>query len=94
MTFIIPRVEQYTQHAFIEFLKEKSNEDCVVDVAEFKSYAHLFYARKPMPSPSDAAKKHYVVTRLDRLERLYNNRNDLRELYRKNGWVFFEKVNQ
>lgn len=94
MTFIIPRVEQYTQHAFIDFLEEKSKENCVVEVAEFKSYAHLFYARKPIPSAADAGKKHYVVTRLDRLDRLHKNRNDLQELYRKNGWVFFEKVNQ
>lgn len=90
MTFIIPRVEQYTQNAYITFLKEKSKEDCVVEVAEFKSYAHLFYAKKKIPSADDSLKKRYVVTRVDRLERLYKNRNDLTELYRKNGWVFFE----
>ncbi len=47
------RVEGYSQRAAIEFYETLKNKDCYVDVAGFKSYAHLFYsAKKPEANQS------------------------------------------
>ena len=87
----VPRAEQYSQAALIEFLESKQNENCVIETARFKSYAHYFYARKPVPSASDSSKTVYVITKVNKADAVLLQRNDLKELYRKNGWVFFEK---
>ncbi len=96
MTFIIPRVEKYSQAALIEFLESKKNEDCLVETAGFKSYAHYFYANKPVPSANDANKKVYVITKVTKVDHIrpWYWQYELKELYRKNGWVFFERVNK
>jgi len=45
---VVPKVELYTQHATIEFYRERAKEHCYVETHGFKSYAYLFYsARKP-----------------------------------------------
>ncbi|PSR04256.1 MAG: glycosyl transferase, partial [Bacteroidetes bacterium SW_11_45_7] len=46
MMVIVPKIEGYTQRAAIAFYKERQGEDCYVEVLGFKSFAHLFYARK------------------------------------------------
>ncbi|MBP9881110.1 MAG: glycosyltransferase family 39 protein, partial [Chitinophagales bacterium] len=44
----VPNIERYSQGAMIDFLKEKTQEDCYKEVIGYKSYAHLFYGqRKP-----------------------------------------------
>jgi 4-amino-4-deoxy-L-arabinose transferase-like glycosyltransferase len=40
------RVEGYSQRAALEFYESLKEKDCYIDVAGFKSYAHLFYSRK------------------------------------------------
>ncbi len=46
---VIPKVEQYTQHAAIEFYKNCSTKKCYVETHRFKSYAYLFYSNR-LPS--------------------------------------------
>lgn len=92
MTLIVPRVEKISQGAYIEFLESKQNEPCIIETLPFKSYAHYFYPHKPIPTQSDADKKHYVVTKINRVKDVLSWRNDLHELYRKNGFVFYEVV--
>jgi len=42
-----PNIERYSQGAMVDFLIDKSDEDCYKEVVGLKSYAHLFYgARK------------------------------------------------
>jgi len=41
-----PRIEKYTQGAAIEFYRKIAPQKKYVEVLGFKSYAHLFYARK------------------------------------------------
>jgi hypothetical protein len=89
MTFIVPRAEKYSQAALIEFMESKQEEDCRIETAGFKSYAHYFYARKPIPSASDSLKPRYVVTKVNKVEGIRSWYPPLKELYRKNGWVFF-----
>ena len=92
LTLVIPRVEKYSQSGLIEFLETKKNERCTIETAGFKSYAHYFYAAKPIPLPDDSTNKTYVVTKSSKVENIRPWYGELRELYRKNGWVFFEKV--
>ena len=46
---IIPKVEQYTQHAAIEFYKNCATKKCYIETHRFKSYAYLFYSNR-LPS--------------------------------------------
>ncbi len=91
MTFIVPRVEKYSQAALIEFLESKQSEVCIIETAGFKSYAHYFYARKPVPSADDDFKTHYVIAKITKADEVRGWYPNLTELYRKNGWVFFRK---
>ena len=91
MTFIVPRVERYSQFALIEFLESKKNENCVVETAGFKSYAHFFYAAKPIPSADDSAKVHYIVTKMNKVAEVMRDNPKAVEIGRKNGWVFYKK---
>ena len=91
MVFIVPRVERYSQNGLIEFLESKKNESCVIETPGFKSYAHLFYAAKPIPTPEDSAKVHYMVTKVDKINELRRYYPNAIELGRKNGWVFLRK---
>jgi hypothetical protein len=91
MIFIVPRVERYSQHALIEFLESKKNENCIVETAGFKSYAHFFYAAKAIPTPGDTAKTHYLVTKCNRSDEVLKYYPGAVEIGRQNGWVFFRK---
>lgn len=42
---IVPRVENYTQNAAIEFWKSKAGQHVYVETLGYKSYAHFFYAQ-------------------------------------------------
>lgn len=46
---IIPKVEQYTQHAAVEFYKGCAKKKCYLETHLFKSYAYLFYSNR-LPS--------------------------------------------
>ena len=87
--WIAPKIEGYSQNAAIEFYESKQNEVCNINVMGYKSYAHLFYARK-QPAFNEANVKQYYVTRVDRLDRV--DVSNLKELYRKNGFVFYEDI--
>lgn len=90
MSLVVPRVEKYTQAALIEFLESKQNENCIIEPAGFKSYAHYFYARKPATQTIDSTTKKYLICKQPNAAGLHNWYGDIHELYRKNGWVFFE----
>jgi hypothetical protein len=42
----VPKIEQYTQGAAIDFYESLEGQDCYVHVLGFKSYADLFYTEK------------------------------------------------
>ena len=91
MVFIVPRVERYSQNGLIEFLESKKNENCIVETAGFKSYAHFFYAAKAIPSPDDSLKVHYIVTKANKVSEVLRDNPKAVEVGRKNGWVFYRK---
>lgn len=90
MGLIVPRVERYSQAALIEFLESKQNENCIIEPAGFKSYAHYFYARKPAAMQADSTTKTYLITKVNNADGIHTWYSGLTELYRKNGWVFYE----
>jgi len=100
MIWFVPRIEQYSQNAAIEFLKSKQGENCYVEVTGYKSYAHYFYSNK-LPQNNidrnevlfgDLHKPVYIVTKVNKAEELKYYQPYVRELYRKNGFVFFERI--
>jgi hypothetical protein len=94
MNLIMPRIEKYSQAALIEFLAQRQGEDCTIRTAYFKSYAHLFYARKPIPAPGDEKKREYVITKVHKVDEVLGYEPYLTELYRKNGWVFLTRASK
>ncbi|MEL6969162.1 MAG: glycosyltransferase family 39 protein [Bacteroidota bacterium] len=95
----IPKVEQYTQAAPIAFYESKQGEDCYLHTVGFKSYAHLFYGRKPLPShprhadeqwllSGEADKPVYVVTKNIRKKDWLSWHPLLEVMYEENGFVF------
>lgn len=106
ITFI-KRVEGYSQRANIEFFESLQGEDVYVYTYGYKSYAHLFYARK-QPDPQAAIytipkeeREHWLIEgEVDkpvyfsaRIHRANQLRSQaqLEELYEKNGFVFFKR---
>jgi len=99
--FFINRIEGYSQRAAIEFFKERQGEECHVVTWNYKSYAHLFYTRKP---PVNDPRAHdgewllhgavdrpvYVVCKVTSADEVAAIPT-LKELYRKNGFVFFKR---
>ena len=101
LILFINKIEGYSQNAAIEFYKSKTQEDCYIQTFDFKSYAHLFYAEKQIPtnpkhSDSDwlmrgnVDKPTYWVAK-------YGSKNELDTvstldyLYDKNGFVFYKR---
>jgi len=99
--FFVPKIEMYSQNAAIEFYKSHQGKDVYVDVAGFKSYAQLFYAKKTNPTNQKALdnkwlttgnidKTTYLVTKINKADK-YGAMPGYEELYRKNGFVFFKR---
>jgi len=98
---IVPKIELITQGAPIEFYERLQGKDCYVESLGFKSYAHLFYFRKqPQLNlnssnmewliEGDIDKPAYFVSKNTYMGRYWRHPN-LNELYRKNGYIFFER---
>ena len=97
-----PNIERYTQHAAIEFYKEKTSENCYVDTWGFKSYAQLFYTQKRVPENILHSDKNwllegnvdipvYMVVRSPNAQEFKQQYPSFAVLYMKNGFVFFQK---
>lgn len=99
--FFINRIEGYTQHAAIEFFKARQEEECYVITKNYKSYAHLFYTRKPVVTDmrsydetwllkGEVDRPVYVVCKVTSAD-VVAAEPSLKEQYRKNGFVFFKR---
>jgi hypothetical protein len=100
---IVPRIEEYSQGAAIEFYEYIQDKDCYVETIGFKSYAHLFYSNKKEPGnkksydidwllKGEIDKPAYFVSKVTSLDDVLKNYPDLKEIYRKNGFVFFVRM--
>ena len=98
---IVPKIERYSQGAAIDFFIQRQGEDCYVHLLGYKSYAQLFYTKKEKPVneksydeqwllTGDIDKPVYFVSKVDRINN-YSKYSQLKELYRKNGFVFLKR---
>jgi 4-amino-4-deoxy-L-arabinose transferase-like glycosyltransferase len=98
---IVPKVERYTQGAAIDFFIQRQGEDCYVNTLGYFSYAQLFYTKKEKPvNPKsydeqwlltgNIDKPAYFVSRIDRIDN-FKQYTGLKELYRKNGFIFLKR---
>jgi len=101
--FTAGKIEVYSQRALIEFCKDKKGEDCYVNTLGMKSYAHLFYAAKPIPENQlsqdrewllrgNIDKPAYFILRSKTLTGFQESYPDLELLYEKNGFSFCLRV--
>jgi hypothetical protein len=99
---IVPKIEGYSQQAAINFYISKQKEDCYVTTYNFKSYAHLFYTKKKLPSnrnhhdnewlmKGNVDKKVYVVCKVQHILEFETNYQEFRKFKSSNGFVFYER---
>lgn len=100
--FTAGKIETYSQRALIEFCKERQGEDCYVEILGMKSYAHLFYTKKPVPENEKSKDKNWLLTgnidkpayfilRSKTLEHFRSDYPELRLIYEKNGFSFLRR---
>ena len=103
LTAFVPKIEAYTQRAAIEFYASKANENCYVTPVHYKSYAHLFYTNKQQqknPKHSnvnwlidgETDKPVYCVLKNTESSKFQEKNTHFKLLYKKNGFAFFEKI--
>jgi len=96
----INNIESYSQRAVIDFYKDKVGEKCYI-YPDYYTYANLFYSKKQKPTSSNHQNKNwlingaidqpvYFIARIHQAKEFEKN-NNLTELYRKNGFVFFKR---
>lgn len=69
-----PKIEQYSQHAAIEFYKAVGEKGFYVETSGFKSYAYLFYSGKRPEQNQNPDAIRYVEEALDNMEKKGYNR--------------------
>jgi 4-amino-4-deoxy-L-arabinose transferase-like glycosyltransferase len=98
----VPKIEQYAQAAAIAFYKSLKDKDVYVETLHFKSYAHLFYANKQPPDNAMAFNQDWLlngpvdkpvffVTRINKIQEVSERYPHLKEIYRKNGFIFLKR---
>jgi 4-amino-4-deoxy-L-arabinose transferase-like glycosyltransferase len=99
LTFFIARIELYSQGAAIRFYESLQGKDVYVESYGFKTYGHLFYARKQPEQASEGRDREwllhgkldkdlYVVTKIMDADEL-RSVPGFREIRSQNGFVFF-----
>lgn len=97
---IVPKAEQYTQRAAIDFYQSLKDKDCYVETIGFKSFAYLFYSDKKKPEKNESLdvqwllngeidKPAYFVSKNIKENQIREHHPQLQVLYRKNGFVFY-----
>jgi 4-amino-4-deoxy-L-arabinose transferase-like glycosyltransferase len=97
---VVPKIEQYSQGAAIEFYESLQNKDCYVETIGFKSYANFFYSQTQHSNninneginrllSGKIDKPVYFVGKINHAEEYLKSYPQLKELYRKNGFLFF-----
>jgi 4-amino-4-deoxy-L-arabinose transferase-like glycosyltransferase len=104
LVVLTPKIEMLTQQAAVEFYQGLQGKDVYVTTLGFKSYAHYFYSNE-QPSTNanstnedwllkgDIDKPVYFVCKINRADEYEKQYPQLKELYRKNGFVFLERIN-
>lgn len=100
-TWILPKIESHVQGAPLDFYESLQGCDCYVTTLGFKSYAHLFYTRRPFGLNAMSQNRDwllvgeidlpaYFVTKIGHAD-YYLKNYGLTEIQRKNGFAFFRR---
>ncbi len=99
----INKIEGYSQAAPLAFFESLEGKDVFVQPMHYKTYAHLFYTKKPPPGeavPSigqliyeEVDKDVYISTKIHKAP-LLRKIEGVEELQAKNGFVFFRRTNK
>jgi len=101
LIFFINKIEGYSQNAVIEFYKSLEGKNVYVKNVGFKSYAPLFYTKKPdglrkenrsykWLTEGEIDRTVYFATKINNDGGL-RKYDDILEVGRKNGFVFFRR---
>ncbi len=104
LTVLTPKIEMLTQQAAVEFYQGLQGKDVYVTTIGFKSYAQYFYSNEQPSANSnstnedwllkgDIDKPVYFVCKINDADEYEKQYPQLKELYRKNGFVFLERNN-
>ncbi len=99
----INNIEAYSQRAMIDFCKAHANENAYIKFIGTKSYAPLFYGKKEKDEDPRSNDKLWLMEseELDRDAYLIvkihheidlNKYRNVKELYRKNGFIFYKRT--
>lgn len=99
--FITPGAEKISQNAAIEFIKDKAGKNVYVE-SFYKSFAPLFYSKQKQPDNArvfnlnwltrgDIDKDAFFIHKIHKKEEVLTRYPELKFLYEKNGYVFFER---
>lgn len=107
LPLIAPKIEPYTQGSALDFYEEHAGQDVYIKPLTMKSYAHLFYQKKPEHLSAqfngyskDEWEPHLMNDVLDKPAFFVSKVNDagrwrdddrLVELYEEGGFVFFRR---
>jgi 4-amino-4-deoxy-L-arabinose transferase-like glycosyltransferase len=95
LLIIVPEVEKISQGSAIEFYTKIKDETKVISTFGYKSYAHYFYGNiKPGVAPGvepGPGVSVYSVCKINKAEEFTKKHPDFRMLYKKNGFVFWER---
>jgi 4-amino-4-deoxy-L-arabinose transferase-like glycosyltransferase len=69
INILVPKVEQYTQQAAIDFYRVCASHDCYVETHSFKSYAYLFYSNRQPSHYSNPNQQRAIKEYLDNMEK-------------------------
>lgn len=99
--FVIPKVEDISQGAAIDFYKRHQQEDAYFTTLGFKSYAHLFYGNvKPGNEKTQnelelatgtILKPAYFVVKIQQRDEFISNYPELKQIGAKGGFVFLKR---
>jgi 4-amino-4-deoxy-L-arabinose transferase-like glycosyltransferase len=104
LIFIAPKIEAYSQDAAIEFYQSLAGKDVYVVTLGYKSFAQYFYSNEqPWQNPQctdtewllhgKIDKPAYFVCKITQVDDVKRWCGELKEISRKNGFVFMERVN-
>lgn len=99
--FVVPKIEDISQGAAIDFYKRHQQEDAYFTTLGFKSYAHLFYGNvraenEKTKSEKDLAtgnirKPAYFVVKIQQRDEFMSNYPELKQIGSKGGFVFLKR---
>jgi hypothetical protein len=100
--FVVPKIEDITQGAAIDFYKRHQHEDAYFTTLGFKSYAHLFYGNtrpgnevtqdEKAIATGILSKPAYFVAKIQQKQEFMSIYPELQLIGEKGGFVFFKRT--